>query len=182
MFSSRFSILPSYLSNRIAIKKHLSREEALSKLQRYCAYRERCRQEIRQKLKSLGYWGEHADELMNQLADERYWDEFRFAQVYTSDKFRLKRWGRKKIKQGLQQKQVPKAFIEQALKEEIVVEDYWKTLCYLAEKKRKTLKNTENTLEVKQKMTRFLLQKGYEYDLIQKMFAELDMDAEKRKD
>ncbi len=127
----------------------------------------------------MGYWGERADELMNQLADERYWDEFRFAQVYVSDKFRLKRWGRNKIKQGLKQKQVPKAFIERALKEEIAAEDYWQTLLYLAEKKRKTLKNTENTLEVKQKTIRFLMQKGYEYELIQKMFAELD--AEKRR-
>ncbi len=151
------------------IKKHITPEQALSKLQRYCAYRERCRQEIRQKLSSLGYWGERADEIMNQLEDERFWDEVRFAHVFASDKFRLKRWGRIKIRQGLQQKQVPKSFIETALKEEIKDEDYWQTLLYLAEKKKETLGHISQPLELKQKLMRFLLQKGYESNLIWKV-------------
>ena len=159
--------------NTRTIKKHISPEQALSKLQRYCAYRERCRQEIRQKLSDLGYWGERADQIMNQLADERFWDESRFAHVFASDKFRLKRWGRMKIRQGLKQKQVPKAFIEEALKEEIAEKDYWKTLLYLAEKKKKTLQKIEHTFELKQKLARFLLQKGYESDLVWKAIMEI---------
>lgn len=145
----------------------------MSKLQRYCAYRERCRQEIHKKLSDLGYWGERADQIMNQLADERFWDEWRFAQVFVSDKFRLKRWGRIKIRQGLQQKQVPKVLIEKALKEEIAEEDYWQTLLYLAEKKKKTLREVTNILELKQKMMRFLLQKGYESNMIWRVLEEV---------
>lgn len=145
----------------------------MSKLQRYCAYRERCRHEIRQKLSDLGYWGERADEIMNQLADERFWDEPRFAHVFASDKFRLKRWGRIKIRQGLKQKRVPNVFIEEALKEEINEDDYWKTLLYLTEKKRKTLPQVTNHLELKQKLMRFLLQKGYESNLIWKAIDEV---------
>lgn len=145
----------------------------MSKLQRYCAYRERCRQEIRQKLSGLGYWGERADQIMNQLEDERFWDEFRFTSVFVSDKFRLKRWGRIKIKQELKRKQVPKNFIEKALKDEIAEEDYWNTLLYLAEKKKATLRQVKHPLELKQKLARFLLQKGYESDLIWKSIAHL---------
>ncbi|MEZ4887892.1 MAG: regulatory protein RecX [Chitinophagales bacterium] len=145
----------------------------MSKLQRYCAYRERCGQEIRQKLSNLGCWGEQADEVMNQLADERFWDELRFAHIFASDKFRLKRWGRIKIRQGLKQKQVPKSFIEEALKEEIKDGDYWETLLYLTKKKMETLQHITHTLQLKQKLMRFLLQKGYESDWIWKAIAQV---------
>jgi len=110
---------------------------------------------------------------MNKLEDERFWDEFRFASVFASDKFRLKRWGRIKIRQELKRKRVPTNFIEKALKDEILEEDYWITLLYLAEKKRATLKQVTHQLELKQKIARFLLQKGYESDLIWKSIAHI---------
>ena len=53
-------------------KKTYTVQEATKKLEHYCAYQERCRHEIRQKLSDLGYWGEQADVIMNQLADERF--------------------------------------------------------------------------------------------------------------
>jgi regulatory protein len=93
-------------------------------------------------------------------------DEERFASAYVSGKFRIKRWGRVKIKSHLAQKHVSTYSIEKALKE-INLDDYWEALVYLAERKFADLKGEKNHWQKRAKLTRYLQSKGYEGDLIQ---------------
>lgn len=96
-----------------------------SKLTRYCAYQERSRAEVRQKLRLLGADGDTAENIMLRLEEEGYINEERFAGAYVRGKFRNNGWGRLKIRNGLRAKGVDENLIRAALEEELN-EDHYK--------------------------------------------------------
>ncbi len=145
-------------------KKFLTKEQALQKLRHYCAYQERSHHEVIQKLWDLGVRKAEHDEIVASLIEDDYLNEERFAIHYAGGKFRLKEWGRKKIYYGLKEKQVSDYCIRKAL-QSINEEDYLKTLHHLAEKKYESLKG-EQYLVRKKKTMDFLLQRGYEPELV----------------
>src|ERR1035437_5385283 len=142
-----------------------SKEQALPKIKQYCTYQERCHAEVKEKLYSFGLYKKDVEQLMSQLIEENYLNEERFAIQYAGGKFRMNQWGRIKIKYALRQKQVSEYSIKKGLKE-INESDYKKTLQKLAEQKLKTLKNESNVFSKRKKLQDYLLQKGYETDLI----------------
>ncbi|HUC82237.1 MAG TPA: regulatory protein RecX [Flavisolibacter sp.] len=145
-------------------KKHLTKEQAIQKLRQYCAYQERSHSEVKQKLWDLGVWRSEHDEIISSLIEDDYLNEERFAKAFAGGKFRMKDWGRKKIYYGLKEKGVGEYIIKLAMKE-IDEEAYHKTLQQLAEKKYNSLKG-EQYLVRKKKTTDYLLQKGYEPQLV----------------
>lgn len=145
--------------------KKLSKEQALVQIKQFCVYRERCHSEVKDKLYSLGLYKKDVELLMAQLVEENYLNEERFAKQYAGGKFRMNKWGRVKIKYALKQKYVSDYCIKKALKE-ITEIDYYKTLTKLAEQKLKTLKNEKNIFTRKKKLQDYLLQKGYESELV----------------
>lgn len=140
-------------------------QKLLLKIKRFCAYRERSRKEVVDKLRKLGTSDQVLEKMLSFLAESDYINELRFAKLFVSGKFRIKRWGKVKIKAELQKKGVPFNLINQAL-DEIEQEEYMKTLIYLAEKKRKEIKNEQYRM---QKVGMFLLSKGFEPQLIRKV-------------
>ena len=148
-------------------KKQLTKEQALQKLRHYCAYQERCHVEVKEKLYSFGLRKQMVEESISQLIEEDYLNEERFAIQFAGGKFRMKQWGRVKIKHALKQKQVSVYCINKALKE-LDTEDYDKTLHKLAKQKWSTIKGEGVNLFVKMsKTTDYLLQKGFEGELVQ---------------
>jgi regulatory protein len=145
-------------------KKFLTPEQALQKLKQYCAYQERSHSEVKEKLYELGVWKKEHDEIISKLIEENYLNEERFAIAFAGGKYRMKQWGRVKIKYELKQKQVSEYCIRKALKQ-IDETEYLTTLKKLAEEKYKSLKS-EQYLVRKKKTMDFLLQKGYESSLI----------------
>ncbi len=143
----------------------LSKEQALPKIKQYCTYQERCHAEVKEKLYAFGLYKKDVEQLMSQLIEENYLNEERFAIQYAGGKFRMNQWGRIKIKYALKQKQVSDYCIKKALKE-INESDYKKTLQKLAEQKLKTLKSEKNIFIKKRKLQDYLLQKGYESELV----------------
>jgi regulatory protein len=150
----------------ITHKKYLSKEEALQKLKHYCAYQERCHSEVKEKLYSLGIWKKDHDEIIATLIEENYLNEERFAIAFAGGKFRVKQWGRVKIKYELKQKQVSDYSIKKALKQ-IDEEDYLEVLDKLAKEKYDSLKS-EQYLIRKKKTINYLLAKGFETELVMK--------------
>jgi len=145
-------------------KKSLTKEQALQKLKHYCAYQERCHQEVKEKLYDLGVWKKDHDEIIATLIEENYLNEERFAIAFAGGKFRIKQWGRVKIKYELKQKQVSEYCIKKALKQ-IEEEEYLKTLAKLANQKYASLKG-EQYLVRKKKTLDYLAGKGFEPELI----------------
>ena len=151
-------------------KQYFSKEEALQKAKQYCAYQERCHSEVKEKLYSFGLHKNDVDELLGELITENYLNEERFAIQFAGGKFRIKQWGRVKIKYTLKQKQVSEYCIKKALAA-IDEKDYSKTLVKLFEQKLKTLKAEKNIFIKKRKLQDHLMQKGFEMDLISKLIA-----------
>ena len=152
-------------------KKFLTKEQALQKLRHYCAYQERSQHEVVQKLWELGVRKADHDELVATMIEEDYLNEERFAVQFAGGKFRMKEWGRKKIFYGLKEKGVSNYNITKALNS-INEDDYLKTLHKLAEKKYELLSD-EDALSRKRKTTDYLIQKGFEHDLVSGVLKEL---------
>jgi regulatory protein len=145
-------------------KKYLTKEQALQKLRQYCAYQERSHSEVQQKLWELGVARSEHDGIIALLIEDDYLNEERFAKAFVGGKFRMKDWGRKKIYYGLREKGVSDYVIKRAMKE-IDDEAYQKTLQDLAGKKYESLKGEQYLLR-KKKTVDYLLQKGYEPELV----------------
>jgi regulatory protein len=140
-------------------------EQALPKIKQYCAYQERCHSEVRDKLYSFGLHKNDVEEIISTLITENYLNEERFAIHYAGGKFRMKQWGKVKIKNALKYKQVSDYCIRKALKE-IDASEYEKTFQKLAEQKLKSLKSENNIFIKKRKLQDFLIQKGFETSMI----------------
>ncbi|PTS91440.1 RecX family transcriptional regulator, partial [Pedobacter sp. HMWF019] len=138
----------------------LDKKAALAKAEHYCAYQERSQYEIRNKLYDWGLKTAEVEELISELIVTNFLNEERFAKVYVSGKFNIKKWGKIKIKQSLKLKQVPDKMITKALNT-IDSGDYLQTLLELAEKKAKLI--TENdAYKKKYKLITYLMGKGFE--------------------
>jgi regulatory protein len=152
------------LRNEESKPKVFSREQARVKAESYCAYQERSQYEIRNKLYEWGLHQKDVEEIITELIGENFLNEERFAMAYTSGKFRIKGWGKIKIKQGLKLKGIPDKMIQKALKA-IDEEDYLKQLMYILEKKSNSVPE-KDPFRRRYLLTRFAAGKGYEQDLI----------------
>ena len=140
-------------------------EQALVKMEAWCAYQDRCLFEVQNKLNSWNIDFQTSEKIIEKLILNRFLDEKRFVESYVSGKVRIKRWGRIKIKHHLFQKRVDKKLIEQGLKA-IDLEIYWDNLIALATRKSSEIKPSEDPWKAKQKIMTYLVSKGYEQDLI----------------
>ena len=139
-------------------------EKIRSRIIRYCAYRERSTSEVRSKLKELRVKPQLQEKLLTFLLDEGFVNDERFSEVFTNGHFRLKKWGRNKIRIGLIQKGIDESTIQRAL-EGIDTNEYVQTLKLLAENKYKSLDISDEFVR-KGKTAAYLARKGYESDLI----------------
>jgi len=144
--------------------KRLSVAEARQKIYHYCAYQERSHQEVKDKLYGYGLYGNEVDELLSHLITEGYLNEERFAKAFAGGKFRMKQWGRLKIVHELEAKGLTQNCIKSGLKE-IDDADYETTLRFLVEKKSGALEE-ENTFVKRDKVAQYVIQKGYEPELV----------------
>ncbi len=139
----------------------------------FCTYQERSHQEVRERLRKWNIWGAGADEIIAELIAGNYLSEERFAKAYSGGKSRMKHWGRLKIKQELQRRGVSRYSIEQGMKE-IGEEEYRDGLKKLLEKKAGQLsKIAGDSPQLRARLLRFALGKGYEMDLAKELVDEM---------
>lgn len=153
-------------------RKQLSPEQAYEKAKYYCAYQERSHSEAKEKLYSFGIRKEQVELLLSRLIEEDYLNEERFAIQFAGGKFRMKQWGKKKIEQGLKEKQVSGYCIKKALAQ-IKDDDYEHTLEKLATQKWEQLKGEKNIFIKMRKLQDYLLQKGYEYEWVKEFIKKI---------
>lgn len=146
-------------------QKAFTVSEIRDKLAKYCAYQDRCHWEVENKLNEFHLIPEGRDEIIIYLIQNNFLNEERFAKSFVRGKFNQKNWGRIKIKSELKKRKIPSKLIDIALKE-INSEDYFSRLEELFEKKKETLKSERESFKKKAKIRSYLLQKGYESDLI----------------
>ena len=136
------------------------------KIASYCAYQERCQQEVRTKLYSYELYRDEVEELIAWLITENYINEERFATTFAGGKFRIKKWGKFKISQALKQKDISEYCIKKAM-QEIDFQDYLETIQALASKKLKEYSlRVSNEYQLKDKTAKHIISKGFEPNLV----------------
>jgi len=151
---------------------YLSKSVLLLKLQHYCAYQERCHSEVRSKLLSLGARGDLVEEVISALITDNYLNESRFACAYVRGKFYQKQWGKQKIVRELKMRNINDFIIDEAL-HEISENDYIDSCKSLLIK---ALYGYSKHLNARQKAISFMMNKGYEYDIITSVLISTNSD------
>lgn len=138
--------------------------DIVKKLQRYCVYQDRCHKDVTDKMKLMKIPYSLFDNVLVELIKDDFLNEERFAFSFVRGKFRIKQWGKIKLKNGLLQRNITLALINNALGQ-INNEDYNKTFDQLALKKFNSL-NQDTSIKSKKKFVSYLQYRGWENDLI----------------
>jgi regulatory protein len=146
-------------------KKRLTPGQALQNIRLFCAYQDRSHSEVKDRLYSFGLNTPEVDTIISELIQDDYLNEERFARSFARGKFRMKQWGRVKIKYELKLRHVSEYCIKKGLTE-IDDAEYEKTLNNLLEQKSRTLRSEKNVFVKKRKLLDYLLQKGFERDVV----------------
>ena len=146
----------------MTVKGHLQRVKA--DLAKYCSYRERSENEVREKLQKFQIGSDEQREVLDFLKTNNFLDEERFVSAYVNDKFRFNKWGKRKISFQLKQLNVNTILIENTL-DRIPQKYYENTIKELALKKISQLTG-KNQIEIKAKTTNFLVSRGFDYQEI----------------
>ena len=105
------------------------------------------------------------DELIGELIKEDCLNDERFAVAFVSGRFKLKQWGREKDPKRLERKRVSDEIAQKAL-EQINKKEYMAILNINLQRERYVTLKHEQYLVRKKKTMDYLMQKGYEVDLI----------------
>lgn len=144
---------------------------AIERLKKYCALQDRCQWDVTQKMKEWGLLEITQNHILEILIQKKYVDEERFAQSFCRGKFIIKKWGRVKITNELKKKKISDICIKKGL-EEIDLTEYDLLLENLLTKKNDALRD-KNHFTRKSKLARFLIQRGFEGNLVWDKIREL---------
>ena len=135
----------------------MTTSEALQKLQRYCAYQERSPFNVERKLQQIGLPRDRHEEVIAQLMEDSFLDEYRFTEAYTRGKLNQKQWAPRRIRMGLQEHKIPRVTIDRILGQvdQHIVDT---NALYLVERWFES--------KSKEKLTAALQRRGYDIELI----------------
>ena len=142
----------------------ISRTNLLQRIMKYCSKSERCTQDAIIKLQAWGVPEDGVEGILEKLYLEKFIDDKRYVTSYVTEKWNLDRWGKIKIANSLQQKNLDESLIEEALNL-IDEEAYMKGLHELLRKKYKEVKSG-NSMEDARRVSGFALSRGFEEALI----------------
>ena len=158
------------------MKKEKTEQEAYLQLAALCAQAEHCQQEMRDKMRRWELDEAVQNRIVSRLVKERYVDDERYARAFVKDKIRYNKWGRRKVQQGLWQKHIDPD-IQQRVLDEIDEKEYLDVLRPLLKQKRGSIR-ADSDYEMKQKLVRFALGRGFGFDIICQCLDVDDIDIE----
>ena len=144
---------------------------AIERIKNYCALQDRCQWDVLEKMREWGLQQATKDHILEILINEKFVDEERYATSFCRGKFRIKNWGKRKITNELKRKQISIICINIGL-QEIDENDYNQVLDKLFHQKKATLKD-KNQFIKKTKIANFLIQRGFESNLVWDKIREL---------
>ncbi len=148
--------------------------EAKQKLERYCAYQDRCHNEVIAKLRNLGQSSSDIDEIVVHLIAHNFLDEERFARSFARGKHRIKFWGKVRIVNELKARSISAPNIKLALTE-ISDDDYLHAFESISNRIWDSITETSQ-LKKRKKFCDYLLRKGYESHLVYEKVRELEKE------
>ena len=154
--------------------KEITEQEAYLRLTALCAQAEHCQHEMLEKMKKWELADEAQARVMERLIKERYVDDERYARAFVMDKIRYNKWGRRKVEQALWMKRIDKGIQERVLGE-VDDEEYVSALRPLLKQKQRSTKAASD-YELRQKLIRFALSRGFGFDIIRQCIDVEDED------
>lgn len=154
--------------------KEITEQEAYLRLTALCAQAEHCQHEMLEKMKKWELADEAQARVMERLIKERYVDDERYARAFVMDKIRYNKWGRRKVEQALWMKRIDKGIQERVLSE-VDDEEYVSALRPLLKQKQRSTKAASD-YELRQKLIRFALSRGFGFDIIRQCIDVKDED------
>ncbi|GAA0069095.1 recombination regulator RecX [Clostridium sardiniense] len=154
---------------QISILENLSKckETALRTVER--SYK--TEKEIRDKLLLKEFDEETIEKTVEFLKEYGFIDDSKFVRMFVKD--RIKNQGKNKIKYALLQKGINKYLIDEVF-EELDRDDEIKRAIELCEKKYLSIiKRESDDFKIKNKITRYLLGRGYDYDIAKECIREV---------
>ncbi len=134
----------------------------LDKMVNYCAYAERCLQDVYKKFRSEDIPEDQFSSMIDYLLDHDVVDEKRFALSFATGKLRYNRWGRIKIRTHLKSKNIDQVDVEFAF-QQLNPEEYTDVLQQVISHKYDKLGNQTDAFA---KVVRYAQSKGFELSLI----------------
>jgi regulatory protein len=127
--------------------------------------------EMKDKLFLKGYDESAIERTLDFLREYNFLNDENYARSYVKDKIRVE--GKRKIKYTLIRKGIDDNLIEDELSK-VLSDDLKEAALGLALKKYNTLKKRENDkYKLSQKLYRFLMSKGYDFDLVSQVVKEV---------
>lgn len=152
-------------------RKTYTFDEAQKRLERYCAYQERCHKEVRQKLIEMHMIPEAQDKIIVHLLEHNYLNEERFVEAFIRGKFRIKKWGKQRLQMELKRRDIHPTLIRRALNS-LDIDEYWETFDRLANQKLESI-NESNLQKRRKKLADYLLYRGWESSMVYEKVREL---------
>lgn len=146
-------------------------KEAYAKMAQLCSRSEQCSADIRKKIITYEIMDELVEEIIAKLKAEKFLDDERYVKAYVSDKFRLNKWGKIKMRYYLKAKGLQGSVIEKALLE-IKDDQYKKVLISTLKEKAKTVKSS-NKFDKMGQIIRFAQSRGFEPEIIHRYLGEV---------
>lgn len=156
------------------VKREITVEKAIVRLETLCARSERCRWELAVKLKTWGIGQIEAEKILDDLEDKRFFSDERYANAYVNDKYRFAGHGRLRIAIALSSKRIDRGIINAAL-DAIDEELYEGTLNRLMASR--AGRYDLLTFEGRTKLYRFGMSRGYESSIVGKIVKNLAKES-----
>jgi len=145
-------------------------QEIMGKVAKFCSQRERSPEEVTLKLTKWGYENDRIEEIVSYLIDQGFLNSRRFAAAYCHDKFEFNSWGKHKIRAHIFNHKIDNKDLEFGLSQ-IDEVAYKARIKKLALKKWGQLKEGDSLK--KPKTVKYLLSKGFEYDLVMEAMEQI---------
>ena len=158
------------------VSKAYTLDEARKRMERFCAYQERCHQEVVSRLKSMGIIPEAIDAIAVHLIEKGFLNEERFSLAFALGKLHQKGWGKSRIRRELKQREISEYLIRKAL-EEIEPEEYGRVFNALSEKRWKELDGVEDPQKKLRKFADYLQYRGWTFNEILEKSRELERNS-----
>jgi regulatory protein len=139
-------------------------DEAVARLERYCAYQDRYKLEIVQKMREYQLEPAIAETILNYLIEEKFIDDARYADAFVRGKVRQNHWGLVKVQQALRAKGIDHCHVQAAM-ENLPKAEYQEILASELKKRWKVARAATPILR-RQKAVQAVIRAGFEPDLV----------------
>ena len=154
----------------------LTPQEAYARLASYCAQAERSPSDLRRRMQRLELQEELQAELLTRLEAEGFVSGERFARAFVHDKHRFNGWGPRRLEHELRRHGIASSVIATALGEledEERAEDEEPRVLQLLRSKQRSLPAGLERRKAYDRLMRFGLYRGYDYDEVREAITQL---------